>query len=84
MKVSQLIYQVYYLIHAIIYTIKNIPRDFVCFKLFSGVKKKLAYIDTSQINVSDYYSRWLRVQPNKACIIFDDTTWTFQDVKMIF
>jgi len=80
MNIFHLISQVYKLIHAIIYTFKNLPRDIAALKLFSNVKKKLANIDTTQLNVSDYYSRWLRVQPNKACIVFNETSWTFRDV----
>jgi hypothetical protein len=75
--------ETYKLLHTLIYTLKNLPRDIAALALLQRTKNKLAYLDRTHISVSDFYSRWLKAQPNKPCIIFNETTWTFQDVRIL-
>jgi len=71
------------LIDTLIYTGKNLPRDISALLLLHQIKKKLAIIDKTHTSVSDHYSKWLSKQPDKPCIIFNETIWTFRDVSVL-
>lgn len=62
------------------YTAKNLPRDVRGLVTFAKIKAKLRKLDKYQYNVTDVFSKWVKSQPNKACIIFNDVTWTFKDL----
>ncbi len=68
--------------NVILYTLLNIRRDLVALYILKKVKRKIRYIDEKNCSVSEYYSKWFREQPKKKCIVYNDTTWTFEDVRI--
>lgn len=67
--------------NAAFYTVKNLPRDLNGLITLTKLKKKLRQLDTKHENVEQFFAKWVRQQPEKACIIFNDTIWTFRDVS---
>lgn len=62
------------------YFILTLPRDIKSFGLLRKIKQKTLYYDEKNYSVQDVFGEWARSQPEKACIIFNSQTWTFQDV----
>lgn len=58
----------------------TLPRDFKGYFVMKSLKRKSAHYDKTRETVTDVFQKWVKKQPNKACIIFNDVTWTFQDV----
>ena len=71
---------IYKLLEVIVYTIKNLPRDIAALKTLAHVKGKLSIVDKKNLNVPEYYAKWVQQQPDKPCIIYNEITWTFKDV----
>ena len=67
-------------LYTFVYTLLNLPRDLNAVVLFVKIKRKLGYLDEADVSVAEYFGKWVREQPDKACIIYNDVTWTFQDV----
>jgi hypothetical protein len=44
------------------------------------VKRKILRLDKNPVAVSHVFRNWVKKQPNKECIVFEDKTWTFLDV----
>lgn len=68
----------------IFYIILTLPRDIRAAIMVSRLKRQSKVVDRKNYTVSDYYQRWLKKQPNKPCLVFEDQKWTFQDVKIYF
>jgi flavorubredoxin len=45
------------------------------------VKRKIEFFEKNPMSVCQVFNQWVRKQPKKECIVFDDTIWTFQDVN---
>jgi hypothetical protein len=57
-------------------------RDIECLFLGLFVDRKAKIFKQENISVPKLFLRNLKKNPNKACIIFEDKTWTFQDVNL--
>lgn len=79
--IKKILFEVYELLLALAYTVKNLPRDLNALITLTKVKKKLAFVDKHNINVFDYFYQWVRSQPDKACLVFNESTWTFGDLE---
>lgn len=75
-----LLNHIWKLLEVIVYTVKNLPRDVAALNTLAHVKKKLSILDKKNQNVPEYFSKWVIEQPNKPCIIYNETTWTFKYV----
>jgi solute carrier family 27 fatty acid transporter 1/4 len=58
-----------------------IYRDINAILFFLRSKKKLDEFDQKQLSVADVFRKLVKKHPNKACIVFDDQTWTYQDME---
>lgn len=63
------------------YIILTLPRDLAGLAILFKIKRKEKYYDSTNLGVPDVFGEWVKTQPEKACIIFNDTTWTFRDVR---
>jgi hypothetical protein len=63
------------------YSILTLRRDAVCMFRLAQVKRKIEFFEKNPMSVSQVFNQWVRKQPKKECIVFDDTIWTFQDVN---
>ena len=45
------------------------------------LKKTIKKFENENSTVSDKFRQLVKKHPNKACIVFNDEKWTFQDVK---
>jgi len=58
-----------------------IYRDINAILFFLRSKKKLDEFDQKKLIVSDVFRNLAKKHPNKACILFEDQTWTYQDIE---
>lgn len=72
--------KIIYFFKFIFYMIITLPRDLRGLVMVTKIKKKTNEIDTKNYSVSDYFQRWVRVQPNKDCLVWEDQRWSFNDV----
>lgn len=56
-------------------------RDLIGIYYVLTVENKIKRITKKQEVLADLFAKLVRTQPNKPCIIFQDQTWTFQDVS---
>jgi solute carrier family 27 fatty acid transporter 1/4 len=66
----------------ILYIILTIPRDIKGLRMIRKVKGKIKHYEDLGYSVTDIFQVWAKKQPTKACFIFEDTVWTFQDVEV--
>jgi hypothetical protein len=59
-------------------------RDLLGICVLAKVETKMHLIDRRQLLVPDLFRKLVKLQPNKACIVFNDDVWTFQDVSAFF
>lgn len=64
------IFQVFYAIY----------RDLSGAKFLIKAKRLLGDFEKNKSTVFDEFKNLVRENPQKACIIFEDKTWTFKDV----
>jgi len=57
-----------------------INREIQTFELMFNMKKKLDYFKKNNLLTADIFSKHVKTNPNKPCIIYNDQTWTFKDV----
>jgi hypothetical protein len=67
------------LIYGLVVALK---RDFDALFIVIPIAKKLLRYKKQNLTTSDVFLKNVKNFPNKACIIFEDKTWTFQDVNM--
>lgn len=60
-----------------------ILRDLLGLWLVFTIETKLKRLETTGKVLDDMFDRWAREQPDKPCIIFNDSVWTFRDVKLL-
>jgi solute carrier family 27 fatty acid transporter 1/4 len=58
-----------------------IYRDFLGALFFKRTSKYLANVVGKKITVGDAFREIVRKTPNKACMLFNDQAWTFQEVE---
>jgi hypothetical protein len=77
---------IFYVFKFIYYLIITFPRDVRTLSKLLKVFIKSYFYDKKNLVVSDVFRKWVQKNPNKECIIFNDQTWTFQDVifKYVF
>jgi len=67
---------------ALIYSLLvAIKRDFNALLLVIPIAKKLITYKKQNLTTADVFLKNVKKNPNKACIIFEDKTWTFLDVN---
>jgi acyl-coenzyme A synthetase/AMP-(fatty) acid ligase len=64
----------------VFYSFLTLRRDVTCLYKLAMVKRKIVRLDKNPVAVSQVFRNWVKKQPNKECIVFDDKTWTFLDV----
>ena len=64
----------------IFYSILTLRRDISCLYKLGQVKRKIDFFEKNPLSVSQVFNKWVKKQPNKECIVFDDKIWTFKDV----
>jgi len=67
----------------IFYSILTLRRDVICLFRLSQVKRRIEYFEKNPASVPQVFSEWVRKQPNKECIVYDNNIWTFQDVIFV-
>lgn len=72
------------IIKTIYIVLLTLPRDVGGLLMLGKVKRRLTFIEKNDLTVADIFGDWVRKQPNKPCIRYYDTTWTFQDVNINF
>lgn len=65
------------------YFLLTLPRDLRAIRTLNKIVKKSKKCDQENYSVQDVFSQWVKKQPNKPCIIFNEQTWTFKDVNTI-
>ena len=75
-----MLYNLYKLLKYILCVIITLPRDFRALITLSKIKRKTKNYDDKKVSVIDVFGKWVKKQPNKDCIVYDDKIWTFQDV----
>lgn len=61
-----------------------IYRDVLGTFLLIRTRRRLNDFQKNESNVFAEFSKLVRQQPNKACIIYNEHTWTFKDVYITF
>ena len=64
--------------------IEAILRDIMGAIMLFNTERILKKFDRTNIQYADVFRKFVRKNPNKPCIIFEDQTWTFQDVSILF
>jgi solute carrier family 27 fatty acid transporter 1/4 len=63
---------------------RALVRDLIGAKKLFTIKLKIRQFEKSNSTIPEKFIKFVNKHPNKACIIFDDQIWTFQQVKMFF
>lgn len=71
---------IFYFVKFIYYSLITFPRDVRTLSKILKVFVKSYIYDKKNLIVSEVFKKWVKKNPNKQCIIFNDQTWTFQDV----
>ena len=61
-----------------------INREIQTFDLMFNMKKKLDYFKKNKLLTADIFLKHVKNNPNKPCIVYNDQTWTFKDVNIMF
>jgi hypothetical protein len=64
----------------VFYSFLTLHRDVTCLYKLSKAKRKLLRQEKKPVMVSHVFRDWVRKQPNKECIVYDNQIWTFLDV----
>lgn len=59
---------------------RAVYRDILGTLLLIRTRRRLTRFQQEKSNVYNEFCKLARTQPDKACIIFNDHTWTFKDV----
>ena len=57
-------------------------RDLLGVYILIKVETKMHLIDKRNLLVGDLFRKLVKMQPNKACVVFNEQVWTFQDVNI--
>ena len=71
---------IFYFFKFIYISIITFPRDVRTLSKIVQVFVKSNKHEKENLIVSDVFKQWVKKNPSKECIIFNDQTWTFQDV----
>ena len=63
--------------------VSAVMRDLLGICVLAKVETKMHLIEKRGLVVPDLFRKLVRMQPNKACIVFNDQVWTFQNVSFI-
>ncbi len=55
-------------------------RDYLGTMLLIRTRRRLSRFHKEESTVFREFEKLVRTQPNKACIVYGDQTWTFKDV----
>jgi len=69
------------IIYSIIVTFRRDVRGIIT---YFTILRKSKQVDKKDYCVADVFGQWVKKQPQKPCIIFNDKTWTFLDVYRNF
>lgn len=61
-----------------------IGRDLYGLWLVFKIETRLRLNEKSNKVLDDLFERWVVAQPNKPCIIYNDQTWTYKDVGILY
>lgn len=64
--------------------ILTLPRDVRAALMLRKIKKKSLLVDQLDCSVPEYFQRWVKSQPDKPCLVFEDEKWTFKNVNEMF
>jgi solute carrier family 27 (fatty acid transporter), member 1/4 len=56
-------------------------RDLSGLPFLFHVETSFKEIQNKNLTLADYFNRYLKKNPNKPCILFNDETWTYQDIE---
>ena len=73
--------KIFYYLKLIFYILLKLPRDIRGAIVYRKIKQKTEECDKKNYAVQDVFSKWVKKQPNKPFIIFNDEILTFKDVK---
>ena len=59
-------------------------RDLIGAKKLFTIKLRIRQFEKSNSTIPERFLKFVNKHPNKACIIFNDQIWTFQQVKIFF
>ena len=77
---NQVFYSIFKFFKYVFFSILTLRRDVKGLLLLARTKRKISYMDKNQPSVAQVFSKWVKKQPNKEFIVFNDTIWTFQEV----
>jgi len=77
-----IVHKIYLLLKYIVCVLLTLPRDVRALIVLSKIKRKTTNYDRKKTSVIDIFTQWVKKQPNKECIVYDDQVWTFQDVRV--
>ena len=63
------------------YSILTLRRDVTGLYKLAKVKKRITAMDRYPVSVSHVFKDWVKKQPKKQCIIYEEQIWTFQDME---
>ena len=63
--------------------ISAIIRDIIGGLTLFKVENRIKTFEKKNIQYADIFRKTLSKYPNKPCIVFEEETWTFQDVSLI-
>ena len=78
--ILKIFYNLIFIIKLIYLTIKTLPRDLKGLALRSKLNKVTQLNEKNALTVAKQFRINALKHPNKAAIIFENKTWTFQDV----
>ena len=76
-----MLYNLFKLVKYIVCVFLTLPRDVRALITLSKIKRKTKAYDDQKVSVIDIFTGWVKKQPGKDCIVFDDKVWTYQDVS---
>jgi solute carrier family 27 fatty acid transporter 1/4 len=69
-------------VRVVFYSILAFPRDFLALKYRFEIDSDLKVWRKKRLTVTKVFEENVRKHPNKACIVFDDETWSFKQVSV--
>ena len=58
----------------------TLPRDLLGLYILIRIESKIKYNDVSRGTVGDVFRRNVKKHPHKACLVYEDQVWTFQQL----
>ncbi|CAF0715294.1 unnamed protein product [Brachionus calyciflorus] len=74
--------KIYFFIKFFLYFLYKLPRDIRGAFIYRRIKSKVKECDTKNYAVQDIFTKWVKEQPNKPCIIFNDEIYTYSDLEL--